>query len=151
VYDNLGLETVWNRYQTVLVSDAGAPFGIGDTVEADWVKQTLRALDVATDQARGLRKRSLVDDFKRNARSGTYCGIDTRIANHQFADALPCAEQTVQPLAKIRTRLNPFNDQEQEQLINWATRSATPQCGAMCPNHQRPDPAGLAVPAHSLG
>lgn len=25
VYDNLGLETLWNRYQTVLVRDAGAP------------------------------------------------------------------------------------------------------------------------------
>ena len=26
VYDNLGLETVWGRYDTVLVSDAGKPF-----------------------------------------------------------------------------------------------------------------------------
>jgi NTE family protein len=50
VYDNLGLETVWNRYQTVLVSDAGAPFGFGE-ISTEWVKQTLRALDVATDQA----------------------------------------------------------------------------------------------------
>jgi NTE family protein len=149
VYDNLGLETVWNRYQTVLVSDAGAPFGIGNTVETDWVKQTLRALDVATDQARGLRKRALIDDFKRNVRSGTYWGIDTRIANYQLADALPCADQTVQPLAKIRTRLNPFNDQEQEQLINWgyalcdaAMRSHVPKIinaqippAWPCPNH----------------
>jgi NTE family protein len=32
VYDNLGLETVWNRCQTVLVSDAGAPFKLATTV-----------------------------------------------------------------------------------------------------------------------
>jgi NTE family protein len=25
----------------------------------------------------------------------------------------------VEPLAEIRTRLNPFSDEEQEQLINW--------------------------------
>ena len=31
VYDNLGLETVWNRYDTLLVSDAGAPFELQGT------------------------------------------------------------------------------------------------------------------------
>jgi hypothetical protein len=134
VYDNLGLETVWNRYQTVLVSDAGAPFSIGDKVETDWVKQTLRALDVATDQSRALRKRALIDDFKRNVRSGTYWGIDTRIANYQLPTAMACADQIVRPLAKIRTRLNPFDDVEQEHLINWgyalcdaAVRTHAPQ------------------------
>jgi NTE family protein len=119
VYDNLGLETVWNRCETVLVSDAGAPFKIGDTVETDWVKQTLRALDIATDQSRALRKRALIDDFKRHVRSGTYWGIDTRIGRYPIADAMPCADRIVRPLAKIRTRLNPFDDEEQEQLINW--------------------------------
>jgi NTE family protein len=119
VYDNLGLETVWNRCETVLVSDAGAPFKIGDQVETEWVKQTLRALDVATDQSRALRKRALIDDFNRHVRSGTYWGIDTRIGNYHLPDAMPCADRIVRPLAKIRTRLNPFDDEEQEQLINW--------------------------------
>jgi NTE family protein len=119
VYDNLGLETIWNRCQTVLVSDAGAPFGIGDKVETDWIKQTLRALDVATDQSRALRKRALIGDFKQNIRSGTYWGIDTKIANYGLPDAMACRDDIVQPLAKIRTRLNPFDDVEQDQLINW--------------------------------
>jgi NTE family protein len=134
VYDNLGLETVWNRYQTVLVSDAGAPFGIGQTVETDWIKQTLRALDVATDQARALRKRALIDDFQRGVRSGTYWGIATDIANYHLANALPCAQGIVRPLAAMRTRLNPFTDQEQDLLINWgyalcdaAVRTHVPQ------------------------
>jgi NTE family protein len=34
-------------------------------------------------------------------------------------DALPCAPQRVQPLARIRTRLNRFTEQEQCELINW--------------------------------
>ena len=133
VYDNLGLETVWNRCSTVLVSDAGAPFGIGETVETDWVKQSLRALDVATDQARGLRKRALINDFKRNARSGTYWGIETQIAKYQLPTAMKCNDAIVKPLASIRTRLNPFSDAEQEQ-INWgyalcdaAVRTHVPQ------------------------
>jgi NTE family protein len=36
VCDNMGLETVWNRYDTVLVSDAGAPMKIGGDVETLW-------------------------------------------------------------------------------------------------------------------
>jgi NTE family protein len=147
VYDNLGLETVWNRYQTVLVSDAGAPFSVGDTVETDWVKQTLRALDVATDQSRGLRKRALIDDFKRNVRSGTYWGIDTRIANYELPTAMPCADEIVKTLAKIRTRLNPFEAVEQERLINWgyalcdaAVRKHAPQIIENQPPPQWPCP-----------
>jgi NTE family protein len=119
VYDNLGLETVWNRFRTVLVSDAGAPFSIGETVETDWIKQTIRALDVATDQARALRKRALIDDFKRKERVGAYWGIDTDIEDYELADAMPCRKSVVKPLASMRTRLNSFNDREQEQLINW--------------------------------
>ena len=153
VYDNLGLETVWNRYQTVLVSDAGAPFAISDTVETDWLKQTLRALDVATDQARALRKRALIDDFKRKVRSGSYWGIDTHIGDYQLADAMSCSDQLVQPLARIRTRLNPFTDEEQEQLINWgyalcdaAVRSYVPQV-INAPIF----PASWPCPDHPLG
>jgi NTE family protein len=117
VYDNLGLETVWNRCQTLLVSDAGAPFGMGKTVETDWLKQTMRALDVATDQSRALRKRALLNDFNQHARSGAYWGIATGIEG--YAKHLPCDAAIVGPLANIRTRLNPFTDEEQEQLINW--------------------------------
>ena len=78
-YDNLGLETVWNRYDTVLVSDAGAPFGLEIDPETAWHSQVLRALDIATNQSRGLRKRALVDDYERAVRKGAYWGIDTDI------------------------------------------------------------------------
>jgi NTE family protein len=152
VYDNLGLETVWNRCQTVLVSDAGKPFGVGDAVETDWIKQTLRALDVATDQARALRKRALIDDFQRHARSGTYWGIDTEIANYRLQDAMACKNEIVKPLARIRTRLNPFSDTEQEQLINWgyalcdaAVRKHAPEIA------KTPAPAAWPCPGHPLG
>jgi NTE family protein len=154
VYDNLGLETVWNRYQTVLVSDAGAPFGFG-RISAEWVKQTLRALDVATDQARPLRKRALIDDFTRGVRSGTYWGIATEIGKYQLPagpGALPCADAIVQPLAVLRTRLNPFNDQEQEQLINWGYALCDAAIRTHVPGIIRTPPAPQwPCPAHPLG
>jgi len=148
VYDNLGLETVWNRCSTVLVSDAGAPFGFGETVHTDLVRQTMRALDVATDQSRGLRKRALTDDFRRKERAGAYWGIDTRIADYKPGTALVCKPERVLPLAQLRTRLNAFSDQEQGELINWgyaltdaALHAYAPQLlGAQPPAAQWPVP-----------
>ena len=119
VYDNLGLETVWNRYDTVLVSDAGAPFGKTADVGKAWHEQAMRALDITTDQARGLRKRALIGDFEQGQRKGAYWGIMTDIADYQLNDALPCKLERTKKLAAMRTRLNKFNDEEQCDLINW--------------------------------
>ena len=134
VYDNLGLETVWKRFQTVLVSDAGAPFKLAAAVGTDWVSQPLRALDIALDQALGLRKRVLMAEFEQNVRAGAYWGIATKIADYDLAGGLACRDAIVLPLASIRTRLNPFTETEQSQLINWgyalcdaATRKYAPQ------------------------
>jgi NTE family protein len=119
VYDNLGLETVWNRYETVLVSDAGAPFSFDETPDTSWAKQAMRAMDIATNQSRALRKRALIADYLSGARKGTYWGIKTNIDEYELADALPCPPQRTAALASIRTRLNAFSEREQCQLINW--------------------------------
>ena len=36
VYDNLGLETAWKRYTTILVSDGGGHFSAKTEVANDW-------------------------------------------------------------------------------------------------------------------
>ena len=118
VYDNLGLETVWNRLETVLVSDAGAPFELNPDPGTAWHSQALRAMDVATCQARGLRKRALIDDFQRQTRKGAYWGIMTEIAGYRLTDALPVPTSVTRELASMRTRLNPFSEAEQARLIN---------------------------------
>jgi NTE family protein len=119
VYDNLGLETVWNRYDTILASDAGAPFGLQLDPETAWHSQVLRALDIATSQSRGLRKRALVDEYTRGARKGAYWGIDTDILRYGLSDALPVLPGRIRELAGLRTRLDDFTDAEQGRLINW--------------------------------
>lgn len=118
VYDNLGLETVWNRHQTVLVSDGGAPFEPNPAPDTAWHAQALRAMDIATAQSRGLRKRALVDDLQRRVRSGAYWGIMTEIAGYGLADTLPVSGSSTRELASMRTRLNPFSESEQARLIN---------------------------------
>lgn len=120
-YDNLGLQTVENRCRTLLVSDAGAPFDLqsDENVGTNWVAQPLRALDIATDQARGLRKSALIDAFCNNRCAGTYWGIGTDIGAYKLPDTIPTNPLITQKLSRIRTRLNPFSDEEQGQLINW--------------------------------
>lgn len=118
VYDNLGLETIDKRCKTLLVSDAGAPFTAAADPSKAWVKQALRAFAIATNQARALRKRALIDDYETGAHLGAYWGITTDIASYRLADALPVDAGVRQYLSAIRTRLNPFSEAEQCRLVN---------------------------------
>ncbi len=52
VYDNLGLETVWGRYETVLVSDAGKPFDIDAGIGTMAPRQIMRTMDIGLNQVR---------------------------------------------------------------------------------------------------
>lgn len=147
-YDNLGLETVDN-FGTVIVSDAGAPFGTEPSASGLWHKQALRALDIATDQARALRKRLLFAQCKADKRVAIYCGIDADPSRYPASQALRPAPEMISRLARIRTRLDPFSEEEQGLLINWgwlamdiAVRSTIAVKVAA--------PAAYPVPAHAL-
>lgn len=118
VYDNLGLESV-DDFNPVIVSDAGAPFGTEAKAEALWPQQALRALDIATDQARALRKRLLFAEAAADKRVAAYSGIDCDPKKYPAAQVLKVAPQMIARLARMRTRLNPFSDEEQALLINW--------------------------------
>ena len=52
VYDNLGLETAWKRYKTVLVSDAGGHVADDPDPDSDWLQQTARVLKLIDNQVR---------------------------------------------------------------------------------------------------
>lgn len=119
VYDNLGMETVWKRYQTVLVSDAGMRFTVDPDPATGWVRHSMRVLDVIDNQVRSLRKRQLISSYKAKARLGAYWGINTDIRNYQLPDALPCPLERTAELAAVRTRLAALSDEVQERLINW--------------------------------
>ena len=119
VYDNLGLETVWKRYDTVLVSDAGGQMQPEPEPETDWVRHSVRVLDLIDNQVRSLRKRQLIDSYEQGNRQGAYWGIRTDIANYQLADPLPCPHARTLQLAEVPTRLKRLPSRLQEQLINW--------------------------------
>jgi NTE family protein len=146
VYDNLGLETVWKRYQTVLVSDAGGQLEAEEEPKSDPARHAYRVLNLIDNQVRALRKRQAVDSFKSGARKGAYWGIRTNIADYQLADALPCPFDKTMELAETPTRLKRMNDELQERLINWGYAV----CDAALRKHvdaTLAKPAGFPYPA----
>jgi NTE family protein len=119
VYDNLGLETVWKRYQTVLVSDGGGHIAEKPKPGGDWLRQFPRILGVIDSQVRALRKLQVVNSYKAGARQGAYWGIYTDIGNYRLPDTLPCDPVLTIRLAETPTRLRKMDPSLQERLINW--------------------------------
>jgi NTE family protein len=119
VYDNLGLETAYKRYQTLFVSNAGAPFGIQPEVHSDWVRLGQRCIDVMDNQVLSLRKRLLVGDLVAGVRNGAFWDIEQDIAVHGCAQALVCPGDATTRLAQVGTDLSTKDAAIQERLINW--------------------------------
>ena len=118
-YDNLGLETVWKRYKTVLVSDGGGKMQAEEEPSTDWARHAYRILDLVDNQVRALRKRQLIDSLESGARTGAYWGIRTDIRKYNLADTLSCPLEKTTALAETPTRLKRMDDQLQDRLINW--------------------------------
>ena len=119
VYDNLGLETAWKRFRTVLVSDAAGKTQPRPTLGGNWISQSIRVEDLVYAQVAALRKRQLIASYRANERQGAYWGIASAIANYALADALPCPVDRTSELAKIPTRLKRLDPAVQERLIDW--------------------------------
>jgi NTE family protein len=150
VYDNLGLETAWKRYRTILISDGGGHIGGRPNVERDWIRQALRVLGVIDSQVRALRKRQAIDAFQRGDRDGTYWGIRTDIGDYGLPDALPCPADKTLALAHTATRLKAMDSLLQERLINWGYAV----CDAALRRHVDPSiaaPADFPYPAAGVG
>lgn len=118
VYDNLGLETAWKRYQTVLVSDAGGHFAPDPTPHHDWARHAVRVLDLIDSQVRALRTRQLIALYSQRERTGTYWGIRQNIQTFG-SPLLPCPFDRTTQLAATPTRLQEMEKTLQERLINW--------------------------------
>ena len=140
VYDNLGLETAWKRYETVLVSDAGGKMRAEEEPKEDWARHAYRVLNLIDNQVRSLRKRQLIEAYRNHVRKGAYWGIRTDIADYALSDPLPCPYERTLDLAETPTRLKRMNPELQERLINWGYAV----CDAALRAHLDP---GLSRPA----
>ena len=135
VYDNMGLETAWKNYQTVLVSDAGMKMGPDPEPKEDWAQHALRVLDLIDNQVRSLRKRQVIESFVSKARQGAYWGVGTNIADYGLADPMDAPFARTRELAGVKTRLKRLDDATQERLINWGYAA----CDAAMRRHVDPN------------
>jgi NTE family protein len=119
VYDNLGIETAWKRYRTVLLSDGGGGLEAEPEPKSDWPRHAYRILNLIDNQVRALRKRQVIGAYRSGERLGAYWGIRTHIADFDLADAFECPPDRTSLLASTPTRLKHLDDTVQERLINW--------------------------------
>jgi NTE family protein len=119
VYDNLGLETAWKVYDTILVSDGGSKIAADPEPHTDWVRHALRINDLIDNQVRSLRKRQVIGSYEAGTRKGTYWGIRSNILKYPAPNALPCPVDRTTVLAEYTTRLANVPAITQERLMNW--------------------------------
>ncbi len=119
VYDNLGLETTFKRYKTLLVSDGGGMTKVEPRPHRDWPRQTIRVMQLIDSQVRALRSRMLIGAYKSGARDGAYWGIRSDIADFVAPGTLPCPLEVTEALAAVPTRLAAVPARLQERLICW--------------------------------
>ncbi len=150
VYDNLGLETVWKDYETILVSDGGAVSAPEPRPKIGWLQQTYRVLNIIDDQVGSLRSRAIVAAYQLHLRKGTYWGIRTNILEYGLSNSLNCPFEQTTALANTPTRLKGMDAVLQERLINWGY--------AVCDAGIRkyvdstaPAPTGFPYPAVGVG
>jgi NTE family protein len=120
VYDNLGLEAVWKRYKTVLISDGGRPAEDDLQPADDWIRHSRRLIDLLHREIGALRVRQVSCAFRDNddPHQGAYWGIGNDAAKYP-AKGLDCPFEETWRIATIETRLATLSDDNQEQIMNW--------------------------------
>src|SRR4029434_4980902 len=149
VYDNLGLETAWKTYETILVSDGGGGSSDEPKPKREWLEHVYRVLNLLDTHVRSLRKRQVVGSYQLGLRKGTYWGIRTNIADYKLPTAMTCPFDKTTLLANTPTRLKALDGTLQERIINWGYAV----CDAAIRTHVNPafrEPADFPYPKASV-
>jgi NTE family protein len=141
VYDNLGLERVWKRCRTILVSNAGRNTPEIGSPTGRWTGQIFRTLNLVQQQAENSRKRILFGMNNLGQRKVAFWSIDTPVAAYNVQDALPMSPDSAARAANMRTRLNPFTSSEIELLLQagYAGADASLRAQGLAENSPVPD------------
>lgn len=122
VYDNMGLEAVFDQCDPLFVSAAGGPFSskpLGWIHKHSEIGIGLRATSIITEQTRALRRRMIMRGYIEDGRGGAYWNIASEIKDYKLADPILGDNELTRSMRFVRTRLNSFSPEEQGHLINW--------------------------------
>lgn len=119
VYDNLGLHPI-RELKHILVSNGSSPLSVETMPRWKfWRNRATRPISTAIEQTRALRIRELMGDLKTGRKNGALWMISTRPTSYDVESPFVIAEAWPETLARIRTRLNKFTEQEKKRLVNW--------------------------------
>jgi len=150
VYDNLGLETAWKGFDTILVSDGGGATSDEPKPKRDWLEHIYRVLEIFNNQVGSLRKRQVIASYQMGLRKGAYWGMRTNILDYKLPTAMPCPFDQTLALANTATRLKGLDATLQERIINWGYAV----CDTAIRTHvdrSLPLPPGFPYPAVGVG
>ncbi len=150
VYDNLGVETAWKRYRTILVSDGGGTFKSTPRIPRTWGRHTLRVLKTIDGQVRALRRHQVVGAYKEGSRTGAFIGIATPVDEYPATGTIAVTPARTAALAGERTRLKAMSDDTRSALINWGYAACDASIRSYLLPHADP-PASLPYPGVPLG
>lgn len=124
VYDSLAIETAWNRYKTVLVSDGGSQIVPTKDPAHSLLYQFSRIRDITDHNVRSLRKRQLLYSYMQppgteGHRYGAFWGIGTNIEDYGVTNPMTFPPHEAKKLANEPTRLYSLSARTQMGLINW--------------------------------
>lgn len=136
VYDNMGVEPVWKKAATVLVSDCGAPFQF-ESGKEPW-RMLLRYPSVIGRQADSVRLRLLYRDYSTSSGPPVYSGCRWNLTAGRSAKSPAWgqgySDELVQNvISRIRTDLDNFSDAEMSVLENHGYLNADFQIRTWCP------------------
>jgi NTE family protein len=118
VYDNLGLEPAIKRCSELLVSDGGGYVGHPARIPSDWLRHLRRVTGVVDHQVRSLRKRMLIEGYRRGDYTGAYWSIRSAVADYGLDDPLPFDGRRAREMAAVPTRLASPGTAT-EDLLRW--------------------------------
>jgi NTE family protein len=125
VYDNLALEAVLKRYDTVLISDGGGHIEAEAVSAADWPRHTYRVLQTIDSQVRALRMRAVLDLAKHDRRRKiAYWSVRSDVRTYPATGRLDAPHRDCLALAATPTRLSTLSASQQEALIDWGYAAA---------------------------
>lgn len=126
IYDNLGLETAWKRFETILVSDGGGTYNLKPTLPKDVIRLLIRVTETIDHEVRSLRLRQIMESYEPSddrtppRRKGAFWGIRTPYA--RYPDRSPhieAPEARTKELARIGTHIRGLEAGVARRLVNW--------------------------------
>lgn len=144
IYDNLGIETVWKRCNTILVSNAGDPFKEMGDPPNDWIQQLRRTVSMVHRQAENNRMRLLIALAKMDLRTVALWNLRGSVP----APGLALPKKEADLARNVDVRLRRLREDEATALLRHGYSMANASIKAFW----LPDePVSAAFPAYLKG